>query len=79
MVTPETTPARGCPVPPNTPHAVVNSLPEWEDNVAVAMGKGEEFMKGTTYPRFNIHPFVKQVRAGILPVAFTHRKNSWRL
>ncbi|KAJ7929236.1 pyridoxal phosphate-dependent transferase [Mycena leptocephala] len=63
MVSPEATPARGCPAPPNTPHAVVNSLPEWEDNVAIVMGKGEEILKGTTYPRFNIHPFVKQLAA----------------
>ncbi|KAJ6547000.1 pyridoxal phosphate-dependent transferase [Mycena capillaripes] len=64
----EPSPARGCPIPPNSPHTVCNSLPEWEDNIANAinMGKGDEIFKGTSYPRFNIHPFVKQLTAIIV-------------
>ncbi|KAJ6488515.1 pyridoxal phosphate-dependent transferase [Mycena vitilis] len=59
----EPSPARGCPVPPNIPHTVLNSLPDWADNVLVALGRASEFNKETSYPRFIVHPFVKQLTA----------------
>ncbi|KAF7359265.1 PLC-like phosphodiesterase [Mycena sanguinolenta] len=58
--------ARGCPVPPNVPHIVSNSLPDWEDNIALSLGKADEFFTGTSYPRFNIHPFIDQLTTIIL-------------
>ncbi|KAF7353662.1 PLC-like phosphodiesterase [Mycena venus] len=70
----EPTPARGYPVPPNVPHIVTNSLPDWEDNVALALGK--EFFTGTSYPRFHIHPFIKRLTAVIVDVLDPgHTKN----
>jgi hypothetical protein len=68
----EPTPARGYPVPSNVPHIVTNSLPDWEDNIALSLGKAE-FFTGTSYPRFTIHPFVSQVGGGTFLVAFAHR------
>ncbi|KAJ7168293.1 pyridoxal phosphate-dependent transferase [Mycena crocata] len=53
-------------VPPNTPHSVCNSLPEWHTTVAFAMGKGRDLLKETSYPRFAIHPHLKQLSAVIL-------------
>ncbi|KAF8150620.1 pyridoxal phosphate-dependent transferase [Crassisporium funariophilum] len=48
-------------IPPNTPHSVVHSLPEWKDNVEFAKSNQALFDSlETTYPRFVLHPFVKQ-------------------
>ncbi|KAJ7032494.1 pyridoxal phosphate-dependent transferase [Mycena alexandri] len=70
MVVPlEPTPARGLSVPPHIPHTVVNSLPRWEDNILCCIGRGDEFLRETRYPRFGIHPFVKEL-AGVIVAAF---------
>ncbi|KAF7377712.1 PLC-like phosphodiesterase [Mycena sanguinolenta] len=58
--------ARGCPVPSKVPHIVSNSLPDWEDNIALTLGKADEFFTETSYPRFSIHPFIDQLTAIIL-------------
>jgi cystathionine gamma-synthase len=58
-------------IPPDTPHSVIISLPEWEDNVELA--KGNKILIDlleTTYPRFVIHIFVKQVRCTLLCFLF---------
>ncbi|KAJ7063550.1 pyridoxal phosphate-dependent transferase [Mycena amicta] len=60
----EPTPPLGLSIPPRTPHTVIRSLPLWEDNVAVCMGKGPE-LKESTYPRFGIHPCVEQLSSAI--------------
>ncbi|KAJ7184323.1 pyridoxal phosphate-dependent transferase [Mycena filopes] len=67
MVMPvEPTPPRGLSVPPHIPHTVVYSLPEWEDNILVCIGRGEELQPETSYPRFAIHPFVKKLTVVIV-------------
>lgn len=53
-------PARGKVIPTDTPHSVIMSLPEWDDNIALATGKLGDLLE-TTYPRFVLHTFVKQV------------------
>lgn len=56
-------PPRGRAIPPDTPHSVIVSLPEWEDNVQLS--KGNKILCNsleTTYPRFHFQWFVKQVR-----------------
>ena len=56
-------PARCRAIPPDTPHSIINSLPEWEDNLEISAGnKVLCDLLETTYPRFFIHMFVKQVR-----------------
>jgi cystathionine gamma-synthase len=60
-------PARGRSIPPDTPHSILFSLPEWEDNIELA--KGNKILCDTletTYPRFQVAIFVKQVRNTIL-------------
>ncbi|KAJ7217119.1 pyridoxal phosphate-dependent transferase [Mycena pura] len=61
--TPQPTPPVGHCVPPNTPHSVCNSLPEWHYTVAFATGKAELWLKDTVYPRVMVHPQVKQLIA----------------
>ncbi|KAJ7185437.1 pyridoxal phosphate-dependent transferase [Mycena filopes] len=72
----EPTPLRGMSVPPHIPHTVVFSLPEWEDNILICIGRGEEIPKETSYPRFAIHPFVKKLTvvivAALNPPKATH-------
>lgn len=59
---PQPSPAVARAIPPDTPHSVIHSLPEWQDNVDYSEGKKELFDSfETTYPRFVIHPLVKQV------------------
>ncbi|KAJ7789388.1 pyridoxal phosphate-dependent transferase [Mycena olivaceomarginata] len=71
----EPSPARGYPVPSNVPHIVTNSLPDWEDNIALSLGKAE-FFTGTSYPRFTIHPFISQLTAIVVDVLDpSHTKN----
>ena len=56
-------PARCKAIPPDTPHTVIMSLPEWDDNVK--LGSGNKILCDlleTTYPRFALHRLVKQVR-----------------
>jgi hypothetical protein len=56
-------PTRGRAIPPDTPHSIIVSLPEWEDNVQLS--KGDKLLCNsleTTYPRFQFQWFVKQVR-----------------
>ncbi|KAJ7611588.1 pyridoxal phosphate-dependent transferase [Roridomyces roridus] len=60
FTTPEPSPPAGYGVPPNTPHALLNSLPEWSHAVAFAEGKAD-FVRETTYPRFRIHPHIQQL------------------
>ena len=56
-------PARCRGIPPDTPHSIIFSLPEWEDNVELVTGNKILINSlETTYPRFVIHMFVKQVR-----------------
>jgi hypothetical protein len=60
-------PARGRSIPPDTPHSILFSLPEWEDNIEIA--KGNKILCDTletTYPRFQVPIFVKQVRHVLL-------------
>ena len=55
-------PARCRGIPPDTPHSIIICLPEWEDNLEIA--KGNKILVDlleTTYPRFVLHMFVKQV------------------
>ncbi|KAJ7221727.1 pyridoxal phosphate-dependent transferase [Mycena pura] len=59
-------PPTGLAIPPNTPHSVLNSLPEWDDNIMIVQGRGSEILKETTYPRFNIHPCVEELAAVIV-------------
>ena len=48
-------------IPRDTPHTIIISLPAW--NNAVELGKGKILdLPETTYPRFVLHTFVKQVR-----------------
>jgi hypothetical protein len=61
-------PARCRGIPPDTPHTVIVSLPEWEDNVELA--KNNKILIDlleATYPRFIAHMFVKQVRSSRIP------------
>ncbi|KAJ7724180.1 pyridoxal phosphate-dependent transferase [Mycena maculata] len=67
-------PPTGYAVPPNTPHSVCNSVPEWEDNVAFSLGKAGKILKETSYPRFNIHPHVKQLTVIIVGALDTQQK-----
>ena len=56
-------PARCRGIPPDTPHSVIISLPEWED--VAELGSYNKMLTDlleTTYPRFFFHIFVKQVR-----------------
>ena len=56
-------PSRGRAIPPDTPHSVIVSLPEWEDNVQLSKGnKNLCNSLETTYPRFQFQWFVKKVR-----------------
>ncbi|KAJ7257171.1 pyridoxal phosphate-dependent transferase [Mycena haematopus] len=48
-------------VPPNTPHSICNSLPEWHYTVAFATGKAELWLKDTVYPRQMVHQQVKKL------------------
>ncbi|KAE9396415.1 PLP-dependent transferase [Gymnopus androsaceus JB14] len=49
-------------IPPNTPHSMIHSIPTWQDNVDLCMGRGAAVnILETTYPRFYIHPFLQQV------------------
>ena len=61
---PSPTRCRGIPL--DTPHTIIISLPAWDDNVA--LGKGNKILDllETTYPRFVLHMFVKQVHIIIL-------------
>ena len=59
-------PAVGKAIPPNTPHTIIISLPEWNDSLALAEDKLDDVLE-TTYPRFNINPAVKQV-CNIYPI-----------
>lgn len=55
-------------IPPDTPHSVIISFPEWEDIVEIAKGNKILIDKlETTYPRFVFHMFVKQVRIPYYP------------
>ena len=55
-------PARCRGIPPDTPHSIIISLPEWEDVVEISNLNGMLIdLLETTYPRFVIHIFVKQV------------------
>ena len=56
-------PARCKGIPPDTPHSVIFSLPEWEDVIEIAKhNKILIDLLETTYPRFVMHTFVTQVR-----------------
>ncbi|KAJ6525111.1 hypothetical protein B0H10DRAFT_339337 [Mycena sp. CBHHK59/15] len=71
---PQISPPKDHGMPPDTPHSVSNSLPEWQDNVDVVLGKMDILDKlETTYPRFAIHPFVKQLTDVILKAFDTAR------
>ncbi|KAF8811472.1 PLP-dependent transferase [Phlegmacium glaucopus] len=61
-------PARCGGIPPDTPHTVLISLPEWNDNVEISKHNTTlQFdWTETTYPRFVLHPFVKQLANIIL-------------
>ncbi|KAJ7773021.1 PLP-dependent transferase [Mycena metata] len=74
----EPTPPRGLSVPPHIPHTVINSLPSWEDNILCCIGRGDEFLRETTYPRFGIHPFLCKPPPGhqIFAVLFTAERNA---
>ncbi|KAF8207745.1 pyridoxal phosphate-dependent transferase [Mycena galopus ATCC 62051] len=54
-----TPPAGGC-IPPHTPHSVCASLPDWNDNVNLAIGRPPA-SRETTYPRFAIHPHIEKL------------------
>ncbi|TAH33446.1 PLP-dependent transferase [Candidatus Saccharibacteria bacterium] len=57
----------GTPIPDNTPHAVSVSLPTMEDVQGFRYGDPAVHDKlRTSYPRFGIHPLVKQALAHIL-------------
>ncbi|KAJ7342803.1 pyridoxal phosphate-dependent transferase [Mycena albidolilacea] len=60
------TPPVGHCVPPNTPHSVCNSLPEWHYTVAFATGKAELWLKDTVYPRQMVHQQVKRLIAVVV-------------
>ncbi|KAJ6534937.1 pyridoxal phosphate-dependent transferase [Mycena capillaripes] len=60
------TPPVGHCVPPNTPHSVCNSIPEWHYTVAFATGKAPLWLKDTVYPRVMVHPQVKQLIAVVV-------------
>ena len=62
-------PARCRAIPPDTPHSIIICLPGWDDNVEVATGN-QMLLEAleTTYPRFFIHIFVKQVRRTTPPI-----------
>lgn len=52
----------GCPIPPNTPHAVSVTLPTWEANIAYEEGEDwivSKFVSG--YPRFFIHSSIQKL------------------
>ncbi|KAJ6491894.1 pyridoxal phosphate-dependent transferase [Mycena sanguinolenta] len=55
------TPPVGHCVPPNTPHSVCNSLPEWHYTVAFATGKAGLWLKDTVYPRQMVHQQVQEL------------------
>ena len=62
-------PALGSRIPADAPHSIIFSLPNWDDNVA--LGKGSKIVHDqleTTYPRFGIHMFVKQVGYTLYPI-----------
>ena len=62
-------PARCRAIPTDTPHSVIICLPEWEDNTEIATGNKMLIDSlETTYPRFFIHIFVKQVRCTLVVV-----------
>ncbi|KAJ6580578.1 pyridoxal phosphate-dependent transferase [Mycena sp. CBHHK59/15] len=64
-IQPSPAPGRGIPL--GTPHSVVNSLPEWQDNVSLATGRSDLVGElETTYPRFYIHPFILELTAIIV-------------
>ncbi|KAF5382260.1 hypothetical protein D9757_008937 [Collybiopsis confluens] len=55
-------PPLGRSIPPDTPHSIVHSLPEWKDNTDFAVSKKELFdILEATYPRFVLHPLVKEL------------------
>ncbi|KAJ7460980.1 pyridoxal phosphate-dependent transferase [Mycena galericulata] len=60
------TPPAGFCVPPDTPHSVCNSLPEWHHNTLFGMGRSAELLKETSYSRFKIHPHIEQLTAIIV-------------
>ncbi|KAF7305132.1 PLC-like phosphodiesterase [Mycena kentingensis (nom. inval.)] len=61
----ESTPPLGYCIPPRTPHALLNSLPTWEDNIAICMGNAPKINKETSYPRFCIHPDINKLVASL--------------
>ncbi|KAJ7118756.1 pyridoxal phosphate-dependent transferase [Mycena epipterygia] len=63
---PQPSPPLGRGVPPNTPHSVCNSLPEWQNNITFVMGQAGEFLQETSYPRFWLHPNVQALIAIIV-------------
>ncbi|KAL4919127.1 pyridoxal phosphate-dependent transferase [Aspergillus aurantiobrunneus] len=57
----------GCPVPPNTDHAVSVSLPTWKANVAYE--EGELWLVNKMqcgYPRFFVHPIIQELAGEIV-------------
>ncbi|KAJ6606433.1 pyridoxal phosphate-dependent transferase [Mycena vulgaris] len=65
---PQPSPPTGQVIPPNTPHAVANSLPEWHHNVAFANGEGYLLLKdaSSSYPRFTLLPHAQTLAAIIV-------------
>ena len=59
-------PPAGKGIPPNTPHTLIISLPEWDDSQALVNGKLKDVLE-TTYPRFDLDFAVKQV-CNIYPI-----------
>lgn len=56
-------------IPPDTPHSIVHSLPEWKDNIDFAVSKKELFdALEATYPRFVLHPLVREVCVAVFLV-----------
>ncbi|KAF8207707.1 pyridoxal phosphate-dependent transferase [Mycena galopus ATCC 62051] len=62
-------PAGGC-IPPHTPHSVCTSLPDWTDNVNIALGRWPALSE-TTYSRFAIYPQVEKLTDIIVKVLDT--------
>ncbi|KAF8207701.1 pyridoxal phosphate-dependent transferase [Mycena galopus ATCC 62051] len=64
-----TPPAGGC-IPPHTPHSVCFSLPDWGDNVDMAIGR-QPALSETTYSRFTIHPHIEKLTEIIVKALVT--------
>lgn len=62
VVVPEPPKEVGASIPAHTPHAVSVMLPTWQDNIGYEEGDPRVTSRMQCgYPRFFIHPFIKQV------------------